>query len=266
MQYIMNKRGFTMEKEKKRLTAAQVKSLRHSGTKGPDKYYDENGLILRVMPTGGKQFLWAGTLRGKRTSFGLGGFPVVTLRQARETALDYKRKARKGEDPRPEHGKKNIPTFEKAAERCFKLVSSEWTEINAKRWWASLRDHVFPVIGEIRVDQVNGGDVLACLEPLWAEKNNTARKIRQRIGKVMQWAIAQNFRADNPAGTRLRRFCQSRTGKHIPRAKPCLIPKSRRHLKQSGIPGIRGADACVGVSGSDGRAKRRRQGGKVDGS
>ena len=34
----------------------------------------------------------------------------------------------------------------------------------------------------------------------WAEKRETARRVRQRISAVMRWAVAQGYREDNPAG------------------------------------------------------------------
>ena len=38
------------------------------------------------------------------------------------------------------------------------------------------------------------------LLPIWATKRETARRVRQRIGAVMKWAVAQGYREDNPAG------------------------------------------------------------------
>ena len=43
-------------------------------------------------------------------------------------------------------------------------------------------------------------DVMAALQPIWSTKNETAQRVRRRIGAVMRWAIAQGYRSDNPAG------------------------------------------------------------------
>ena len=80
------------------LSAAFVRTV----TK-PGKYSDEHGLILRVLPTGSKQWIWRGTVKGKRTDLGLGGYPYTSLAEARQTAFQYRKLARAGEDPR-EHG------------------------------------------------------------------------------------------------------------------------------------------------------------------
>ena len=87
---------------KRPLTSAFVKNVRHSGRNGPDKHGDQFGLQLRVQPTGGKQWIWRGTIHGKRVDLGLGGWPLVSLAEARQAAFDYKKLAREGGvDSRP---------------------------------------------------------------------------------------------------------------------------------------------------------------------
>ena len=46
-------------------------------------------------------------------------------------------------------------------------------------------------------------DVLAILTPIWHDKPETARRVRQRIGAVMKWAVAMGYRPNNPAGDAL---------------------------------------------------------------
>ena len=69
-----------------------------------------------------------------------------------------------------------------------------------KLWRASLRDHAMPSFGGRPVNQIDTADVMAVLLPIWNEKRVTARRVRQRIGAVMRWAVAQGYRKDNPAG------------------------------------------------------------------
>ena len=185
----------------KRLTAVTVERAKHSGEKGPKKIYDGNGLLLRIMPSGSKQWVWQGTVHGKRKEYGLGGYPVVTLREAREKAFDFKRTARNGGDPGEAVRKKRVPTFAEAAGKYFALKSRTLKTAHASRWWASLRDYALPKLGKIPVDKVVARDVEACLLPHWETKQETMRRVRGRISEVFQWAIAQDFRADNPAET-----------------------------------------------------------------
>ena len=48
------------------------------------------------------------------------------------------------------------------------------------------------------VDAITTADVIAVLTPIWNEKRVTAQRVRQRIGAIMRWAIAQGYRGDNP--------------------------------------------------------------------
>ena len=71
---------------------------------------------------------------------------------------------------------------------------------HAAQWAATLRDYVLSRIGGKRIDLVSAADVMAVLLPIWYDKHETARRGRQRIGAVMKWAVAQEYRQDNPAG------------------------------------------------------------------
>ena len=63
--------------------------------------------------------------------------------------------------------------------------------------------YAFPRIGAVPVSDVTTADVLAVLTPIWHDKPETARRVRQRIGAVMKWAVAMGYRPDNPAGDAL---------------------------------------------------------------
>lgn len=168
----------------------------------PGKYHDQHGLILRVHHAGSKQFIWRGTVRGKRRDIGLGGFPYVSLAEARETAFQYRKLARAGGDPSALRAGRAVPTFAEAAETVIELHAAGWRDggKSAAQWRASLRDYALPRLGKLRVDAINTADVMAVLLPIWNEKRETARRVRQRISTVMRWAVAEGHRQDNPAG------------------------------------------------------------------
>lgn len=191
---------------KRQLTAAFVKRVRHSGKpSGPDKYFDQHGLVLRVIPSGGKQWIWRGTARGKRLELGLGGWPYVSLTEARQTAFEYRKLARSGGDPRSPRSGQRVPTFAEAAETVIKIHELGWKNggKSADQWRASLRDYAIPTLGEVRVSDISTADIMEVLLPIWNEKRETARRVRQRVGAIMKWAVAQGFRPDNPAGEAL---------------------------------------------------------------
>ena len=187
------------------LTSAFVKNVRHSGRVGPDKYGDQHGLLFRVMPTGGKQWIWRGTIRGKRVDLGLGGWPYVSLSSARQSAFEYRKLAREGGDPRSLRSGERAPTFAEAASTVIGIHEPGWKDggKSANQWRASLRDYAMPRLGKLRVSDISTADVMAVLLPIWNPKPETARRVRQRIGAIMKWAVAQGYRPDNPAGDAL---------------------------------------------------------------
>ena len=99
-----------------KLTAAGVRSAK------PGSHSDGNGLILRVFLTGGKRWVWRGTVQGRRRDFGFGSYPTVSLKEARTKALEYLRIARLGGDPSVPRSQ--VPTLQQAAEKVIQLWSS----------------------------------------------------------------------------------------------------------------------------------------------
>ena len=123
----------------------------------------------------------------------------MSLNAAREKALENRRIARVGGDPRTE--KRDVPTFAEAAAEVIKLNRPTWKNAkHAAQWSSTLRTYVFPHFGSRLVTEVSGSDVMKALTLIWTAKTETARRVRQRISAVMKWAIANNYRLDNPAG------------------------------------------------------------------
>ena len=95
----------------------------------------------------------------------------------------------------------HVPTFAKANETVLAIHAKHWkSERTEGQWRASMRDYVLPRLARKRVDAVTTADVMAVLLPIWSTKRVTAGRVRQRIGAVMKWAVAQGYRDDNPAG------------------------------------------------------------------
>ena len=132
-----------------------------------------------------------------RTPCDLGSFPVVTLAEARAKALENRRSVEKGRDPRGG----DVPTVADAWEQVIRLRRPTWRDggKSENQWRASFRDYVEPVIGSKSVSEVTAAHVLAVLVPHWHERAETMRRVTQRLGAVLGWALAQGFRDDNPA-------------------------------------------------------------------
>ena len=142
------------------------------------------------------------TVHGKRVDIGLGSpkWGAVTLSDARAKAVANHRIARTGGDPR--RGAATVPTFEEAADAVIRMHAATWRDggKTEKQWRASLRDYAVPKLGKMPVSRIASADVLAVLIPIWNTKRETARRVRQRIGAVLKWSIAEGHRTDNPAG------------------------------------------------------------------
>ncbi|MEQ8964830.1 MAG: integrase arm-type DNA-binding domain-containing protein [Azospirillaceae bacterium] len=179
------------------LSAVKVRALTE-----PGRYADGNGLYLVVDPSGAKRWMLRTVVHGRRRDIGLGSARLVTLAEAREKARDYRKVAREGGDPLTEirAARRVVPTFAEAAVRVHGDRTRAWRNAkHARQWLSSLETHVFPVIGGYRVDRIETADVLRVLAPLWLAKPETARRLRQRIATVLDWAKAAGFRTgDNP--------------------------------------------------------------------
>ena len=166
----------------------------------PGRYADGNGLYLKVDASGAKRWELRTVVRGKRCDRGLGGIKAVTLAEAREEARKYRAMARNDEDPLAEKrlARKVVPTFQVAAETVHKTHAKAWK--NAKhgdQWINTLKTYAYPVFGDRRVDQIDTPEILKALSPIWLTKQETARRVRQRIGTVLDWAKAAGFRSGN---------------------------------------------------------------------
>ena len=71
-----------------------------------------------------------------------------------------------------------------------------------EQWRREATVYAFPHIERKRVNEVATADVMRVLlaDHLWTEKPVVAKRLRQRIGTVMRWAVAQGYRENNPAG------------------------------------------------------------------
>lgn len=167
----------------------------------PGKHFDGQGLFLKVDPSGARRWVQRINVRGKRTEIGIGPASLVSLSEAREAALENRKLARAGGDPlRAKHEAQAVLTFEEAARKVYELHRPTWrNEKHAAQFISTLESYTFPRIGKIAVSEVTTADVLAVLTPIWLQKPETARRVRQRIGTVLKWAVARGWRQDNPA-------------------------------------------------------------------
>jgi integrase len=180
----------------KALTAVAVRALNEPGF-----YADGNGLYLKVIDSGAKRWVQRLLIKGRRRDIGLGSASLVTLAEAREAALVNRKLARSGGDPlRAKKEAEAVLTFAEAAEQVLELHRPTWRNAkHAQQWINTLSEYAFPRFGKTLVSDVTTSDVLSALSPIWNTKPETARRVKQRIGTVMKWAVAKGWRQDNPA-------------------------------------------------------------------
>ncbi len=207
------------QRARKALTATFVRTIQ-----APGKYHDGGGLglYLRVEATGSRQWVQRLTINGKRRELGLGSPPTVSLANAREQAMENKRLARSGGDPlQAKRQARGVVTFEEAARTVHAMHAASWrNEKHAAQFLSTLETYAFSRLGGRKVSDIASADVLAVLQPIWLQKPETARRVRQRIGTVMKYAIAQGWRSDNPAENIGRALPRHKTEKQNRKALP----------------------------------------------
>ena len=184
-----------------KLTKKLVENLR-AGRHG-----DGAGLYLVVDPSGARRWIVRVTVKGQknrkgaplRTDFGLGGADIVTLNQARERALEYRRMAKTGLNPRF-NAHREIPSFEEISRQVHIDRMPTWkNQKHGQQWINTLRDYAFPKIGRMPIDSIGQPEILMCLSPIWTDKHETARRLAQRIKAVLDVAKSKGFRSgENP--------------------------------------------------------------------
>ena len=184
---------------------------------GPGRHADKNGtgLLLVVKPSGGRSWIQRTVVQGRQVDIGLGSTRRVSLAKARRLAWENWCTARDGGDPRRQ--REAVPvkvvTFEDGLDATIKLLRPTWRNPKSEgQWRASLSEHAQSLMPRPLAD-ITTADLLTVLSPIWHRKRETARRIKQRITRIMDWAVAQGIRTDNPAGPALKAALPRSEGK-----------------------------------------------------
>lgn len=231
-----------MPRVARELTALEVKKLSHSGGRSNSTFAvgGVSGLMLQITPKGGRTWLLRTTVGNRRREIGLGGYPDVSLAQARERARETKDAVRNGVDPVEERKAARSAiireqqrglTFADAVEQYLEAKMDAFS--NAKhraQWRSTLENYATPMLGKMRVADIEVQDVLHVLEPIWKSKTETASRLRGRIEAVLSWAtVAGHRKGENPA----------RWGGNLKE----LLPPPAKIAKVTNHPAIRLEDA-----------------------
>lgn len=208
-----------MARPKHKLSSAELKA------KPPGKYSDGGGLWFHKRPDGGAQWFLRYTLFGRRHEMGLGSFPAVSLKAARQEAEKWQAVVRDGKDAIKERERQN-----REAERNLNILSdiakdafeSRKAELKgdgkAGRWFSPLELHVLPKLGKMPVSQIDQRDIRDTLAPIWHTKADTARKAMNRLSICMRHAAALGLDVDLQATEKAKALLgkQRHTATNIP--------------------------------------------------
>lgn len=191
-----------------KLNPKQVENLTEPGT-----YEDGDGLRLVVKPTGRKSWLLRFQLAGRRREMGLGAFPEISLKKARQDASVKRSQLSDGIDPLAARDVERATQreaertseakqlkFETLAKDYCEAHGGAWSDKWRKGWLRKLELYAFHHIGKLSAGDIGTAQVLKVLQPIWATKTRTADEVRGQIEQVLDAAKARNLReGENPA-------------------------------------------------------------------
>lgn len=169
-----------------------------------------SGLGLNVTQSGSRSWILRYQVGGKRKDMGLGGYPSVTLAQAKERARQARAKIAQGIDPILEAKsarsrliaeQSQAVTFKEAAALYIKAQRDGWRNAkHAQQWENTIKLYATPKIGSTLVRDLNLTQIMGVLDPIWRTKTETATRLRGRLECIIDWAIVHGYRTEsNPA-------------------------------------------------------------------
>jgi len=168
-----------------KLTASKIKAA------GSGKYGDGGGLWLHKRTKEAGKWVMIFTFNGKRHEKGLGGYPSVGLKEAREVAQKCRALIQLGQNPLTETTAEKTLSLAEVCEDCFEARKSGLKgEGKAGRWYSPLALHILPKLGTSNIAEISPRDIRDCLKPIWNQKPETARKAINRLGIVFRHASA----------------------------------------------------------------------------
>lgn len=172
-----------------KLTALKVQRAK------PGRHGDGDGLHLVVSDTGARKWVLRIQKNGKRHDLGLGSAKDVSLAEARDAAQDLRKAVRKGASPLAlREAQQAVPTFREVAEMVHREHKPSWKNAkHAMDWLSSLERYVFPRLGNQSINRIDGPMVRDVLSEIWLTIPETARRVRQRIGTVLDYAHAKGW-------------------------------------------------------------------------
>jgi len=140
----------------------------------------------------------------------LGSCITVSLAEARERALECRKLRESGIDPidAREAARRQVALeraksikFKDAAATYMAAHRGAWkNDKHAAQWVSTLQTYAYPLLGDVSMQAIDTALVMKVIEPIWAEKPETANRLRGRIESILDWATVRGYReGENPA-------------------------------------------------------------------
>ncbi|ATX76398.1 MAG: integrase arm-type DNA-binding domain-containing protein [Reinekea forsetii] len=199
-----------MPKRARELTAVEIRRLVSASKQGVFAVGVISGLYLQIRGITSTSWILRKTIGSKRREIGLGAYPAIGLKEAREKARSFIEQIAQGIDPILERraqkaaiiaSQAKTVTFEQLAQEFINKKSLEFkTSKQTQKLTTMLKSYAYPIIGSMVVSDIERAHVVKLLEPIWLIKNETARRTRTYIEQVLNLAIAKGIRTgENPA-------------------------------------------------------------------
>ena len=190
----------------------RLSALRIAKEVAPGHYADGGGLYMQIADSGARSWVFRFKLNGRVREMGLGPVSRVSLAEARKLATGYREMVRDQIDPilaRREEQRRQLlnissdanVTFREAAEAYIRVQEPQWrNHKHVQQWGNTLKTYAYPVIGEVRVRDIDTAMIVRILQPIWTKKAETARRVRGRIKAILDAETVLGHRTgSNPA-------------------------------------------------------------------
>lgn len=172
---------------------------------------DSQSLYLVIQPNGSKLWRFNYRFLDKQKKLHLGGWPTISLAEARTRRDEAKKKIANGIDPALDKKRARIAA-KYAAANTFQAVAEEWlvkcerdglapVTVDKIRW---LLAKAYPLLGTIPIAQITPHEALAVLRKVEATgAYESARRMRSVLSRVFRYGVA-TVRCDKDVAADLR--------------------------------------------------------------
>jgi len=177
------------------LTDTKIRTARPKDK--PYKLSDSGGLHLLVMPTGSKLWRWNYRFNSKQKTMALGGYPDVSLADARDRHADMRRLLAAGVDPMERRKAEKVATQEQSG-TTFKAIAALFLE-----HWRTGKSHrhvevtqrrieanILPTLGHLQIAEINAQDAVGMVRAIEARGVSIPAKMAlETTGQIFRYAI-----------------------------------------------------------------------------